>query len=70
MTAPGEPRSVSLVLGAGGARGLAHIGAIRALERRGWTIAAIAGSSIGALIGGFHAAGRLGDYADITARRK
>lgn len=57
-------RTISLVLGGGGARGLAHIGVIRVLERRGWTIGAIAGSSIGALIGGFHAAGKLDDYAD------
>ena len=52
------------MLGSGGARGLAHIGVIRVLERRGWTISAISGSSIGALIGGFYAAGRLDDYAD------
>jgi NTE family protein len=57
-------RKISLVLGSGGARGLAHIGVIRALERRGWTIRTIAGSSIGALIGGFYAAGKLDDYAE------
>jgi NTE family protein len=57
-------RTVSLVLGSGGARGLAHIGVIRELERQGWQIAAIAGSSIGALIGGFYAAGKLDDYAE------
>jgi NTE family protein len=57
-------RTISLVLGGGGARGLAHIGVIRVLERRGWTIGAISGSSIGALIGGFHAAGKLDDYAE------
>lgn len=57
-------RKISLVLGSGGARGLAHIGVIRVLERRGWTIGTIAGSSMGALIGGFYAAGRLDDYAE------
>lgn len=57
-------KTLSLVLGSGGARGLAHIGVIRALERQGWKIGAIAGSSIGALIGGFYAAGKLDDYAD------
>lgn len=56
-------KRISLVLGSGGARGLAHIGAIRVLEERGYEIAAIAGSSMGALIGGFHAAGKLDDYA-------
>ena len=57
-------KTVSLVLGSGGARGLAHIGVIRVLESQGWKIGAIAGSSMGALIGGFHAAGKLDDYAE------
>ncbi len=57
-------RSVSLVLGAGGARGLAHIGAIRALEQAGVRIRHIAGSSMGALIGGIHAAGHLDTYEE------
>ena len=57
-------KTISLVLGSGGARGLAHIGVIRVLERNGWKIGAIAGSSMGALIGGFYAAGRLDDYAE------
>lgn len=50
---------IALVLGAGGARGLSQIGVIEALEARGLAIAAIAGSSSGALVGGFHAAGKL-----------
>ena len=54
----------SLVLGSGGARGFTHIGVIRCLEARGYDIRYIAGSSIGALIGGIHAAGKLGVYAD------
>ncbi len=57
-------QQISLVLGSGGARGLAHIGVIRALERHGWRINAISGSSMGALIGGFYAAGKLDAYAD------
>ena len=59
-----EAKTISLVLGSGGARGLAHIGVIRVLERHGWQIGAISGSSMGALIGAFYAAGRLDDYAD------
>ena len=59
-----EPRTISLVLGSGGARGLAHIGVIRVLERHGWKIGAITGSSMGALIGGFYAAGKLEAYAE------
>jgi len=57
-------KTISLVLGSGGARGLAHIGAIRALEEHGYTIGSIAGSSMGALIGGMHAAGRLDAYTE------
>ncbi|MCC5862260.1 MAG: patatin-like phospholipase family protein [Gammaproteobacteria bacterium] len=56
--------TVSLVLGSGGARGLAHIGVIRWLEENGYRIRSIAGSSMGALVGGIHAAGKLEVYAD------
>jgi NTE family protein len=55
---------VALALGSGGARGYAHIGAIEVLEERGLEIVGIAGSSMGALVGGLHAAGRMHDYAD------
>lgn len=51
--------NVALVLGSGGARGLAHIGAIEALEERGYTITSIAGCSMGAIIAGMYAAGQL-----------
>ena len=43
-----KKRRVALVLGGGGARGIAHIGAIGELERRGFEIAAVAGTSMGA----------------------
>lgn len=56
---------VALVLGSGGARGLAHIGVIRALlDDGGYRIHSITGSSIGALIGGLYAAGKLDAYTD------
>ncbi|MEP7097585.1 MAG: patatin-like phospholipase family protein [Dokdonella sp.] len=55
---------VSLVLGSGGARGYAHIGVIEELMARGFSIQSIAGSSMGALIGGMHAAGKLDEYRD------
>jgi len=55
-------RTVSLVLGSGGARGLAHIGIIEYLEEQGFEIRSIAGSSIGALVGGVYAAGELRAY--------
>src|SRR5690606_11876731 len=61
--ADGAPR-IGLVLGSGGARGLAQIGVIEEIEARGLRIASIAGTSIGALVGGLHAAGKLGAYRD------
>ena len=51
-----------MVLGSGGARGLAHIGVIHELEKRGITIASISGCSIGSLIGGVYAAGKLDEF--------
>lgn len=51
--------SVSLVLGSGGARGLAHIGVIKWLEENNFEIKSISGCSIGSLIGGVYAAGKL-----------
>ncbi len=56
--------SLSLVLGSGGARGHAHIGVIRAVEERGLKITNIAGTSMGAVIGGIYATGKLDTYAD------
>lgn len=59
-----RPTRVALALGSGGARGYAHIGVIEVLEERGYDIVSLAGSSMGAVIGGLHAAGRLDAYAD------
>lgn len=59
----GHP-TLSLVLGSGGARGLAHIGAIDALTSAGYRIESIAGSSMGALVGGMYAAGKLDVYSE------
>jgi NTE family protein len=64
----GRKTSVSLVLGSGGARGLAHIGVIEWLEEHGYDIRSIAGSSMGALVGGIYAAGKLEAYKNwVTA---
>ena len=57
-------KNVALVLGSGGARGLAHIGAIEALEERGYTISSIAGCSMGSIIAGMYAAGQLKEAKD------
>jgi NTE family protein len=54
--------TVSLVLGSGGARGLAHIGVIHELQAAGYQIRSISGCSIGALIGGIFAADRLDEF--------
>lgn len=67
---PGN-KTISLVLGSGGARGLAHIGVIDELVRRGFEIKSIAGSSMGALIGGIYAMGRLDVYTHwVTALQR
>lgn len=59
-----KKKTVSLVLSSGGARGLAHVGVIEELERRGYEIAEIAGCSIGALVGGMYAAGKMPEFKD------
>lgn len=66
-------KKIALVLSGGGARGLAHIGAIETLESHGYEITSIAGCSMGALIGGMYAAGKLPevkDWALALDRRK
>lgn len=55
---------VAVALGAGGARGYAHIGVLQVLEERGHEIVSVAGTSMGAVVGGLHAAGVLGPYTE------
>ena len=55
-------KTISLVLGSGGARGLAHIGVIHWLKENDFEIKSISGCSMGALIGGIYAAGKLDDF--------
>jgi NTE family protein len=57
-------KDVALALSSGGARGLAHIGAIEELEAQGYRITSIAGCSMGALIGGVYAAGKLKEFRE------
>jgi len=57
-----ENKTVSLVLGSGGARGLAHIGVIHELRESGYQISSISGCSMGALIGGVFATGKLEEF--------
>ncbi len=55
---------IALALGSGGARGYAHIGVIRELEARGHEIVAVSGSSMGAVVGGVYAAGKLDEFEE------
>jgi NTE family protein len=57
-------QKVALVLGSGGARGVAHIGVIESLEKNGFEISSISGSSMGAVIGGLYAAGKMQEYKE------
>lgn len=70
---PGKQPGISLALGGGAARGWAHIGVLRALEEAEIPIAMIAGTSIGALVGGCYLAGKLDELEDfarsLTRRR-
>lgn len=64
-----ENRKIGLALGSGAAKGLAHIGAVKALEERGIPINMIAGSSIGALIGACYAmAGSINDIEALALK--
>ncbi|MFT4289230.1 patatin-like phospholipase family protein [Nocardioides sp.] len=56
-------KRVALALGAGGARGYAHLGAVREIRERGHEVVSVAGTSMGALVGGLVAAGKEEDFA-------
>jgi len=55
-------QKINLVLSGGGARGFGHIGVIKVLKEKGYEIASISGTSMGALIGGLEAYGKLEAY--------
>ncbi|RLD54901.1 MAG: hypothetical protein DRJ01_17410, partial [Bacteroidetes bacterium] len=55
-------KNVALVLSGGGARGIAHIGVIEELEKQGFEIKSISGTSMGALVGGVYAVGKMQEY--------
>lgn len=57
-------KKVSLVLSSGGARGISQIGVIEEIEQRGYSISSIAGCSIGAMVGGIYASGKLSEFKD------
>jgi NTE family protein len=60
-------KEIALVLSGGGARGLAHIGAIEILLERGYNITSVAGTSMGALVGGLFAAGKLNELHKLLS---
>lgn len=72
-TTPRRRAGIALALGGGAARGWAHIGVLRALDEAGIEISMIAGTSIGALVGGCYLAGKLDELEDfarsLTRRR-
>lgn len=55
-------KKVHLVLGSGGARGIAHIAVIEELEKEGYEIIEVIGCSMGAVVGGIYSAGQLDEY--------
>lgn len=61
------PRSIGLALGGGSVRGLAHVGVLKVLEREGIRPAAIAGTSMGAIVGATYAAGLSPDAIEQIA---
>ncbi|MGC9353497.1 MAG: patatin-like phospholipase family protein [Mariniphaga sp.] len=63
-------QKVALTLGSGGARGLAHIGVIKELEKQGFEITSVSGCSMGTLIAGFYAMGKLNVYTDWVSTLK
>jgi NTE family protein len=70
---PAKKAGIALALGGGAARGWAHIGVLRALDEAGIEISMIAGTSIGALVGGCYLAGKLDqleDFARNLTRRR
>ncbi|MGB8359107.1 MAG: patatin-like phospholipase family protein [Bacteroidales bacterium] len=71
MADSGVKKNVALVLSSGGARGFAHIGAIKMLEQQGYNITSVAGTSMGALIGGIYASGQLSQFEEwVTTLNK
>ncbi|OYT15152.1 MAG: patatin [Bacteroidetes bacterium 4572_77] len=57
-------QKIALVLSGGGSKGLAHIGVIQELEKQGFEISSVAGTSIGSVIGGLFAMDKLAEYTE------
>lgn len=66
VAAPKRTEGIALALGGGAARGWAHIGVLRALEEAEIPVSMVAGTSIGALVGGCYLAGRLDELEEFA----
>ena len=64
LSFPTKKKKLALVLSGGGARGLAHIGVLEVLEENKIPIDAIVGTSMGAVIGGIYASGKLKEFRE------
>jgi NTE family protein len=67
---PNTRPKVGLALGGGGTRGVAHVSVLRVLEKEGIPIDFIAGTSMGAIVGGLYAAGRTPDEIELMFKNK
>ncbi len=63
-----KEKNVALVLSGGGARGMAHIGVIEEIQKNGFNITSISGTSIGALIGGVYDSGKMDEFKDWVSQ--
>lgn len=64
MAMENTKNNIALVLSGGGARGMAHIGVIEELQKRGYNITSISGTSIGAVVGGVFAVGKMDEFKE------
>src|SRR4029079_1545706 len=68
-TANAQRPKIGLTLSGGGAKGLAHIGILKAIDSAGLQIDYVTGTSMGSIIGSLYAAGYTGDSIEIVARK-
>ena len=59
-------KEIAIALSGGGARGIAHIGVLEELLNRGYRITSIAGTSMGSMVGGFYAMGKLQEFKEFV----
>ena len=67
---PGPRKKVGVVLSGGGAKGMAHIGALKVIEEAGIPIDYVVGTSMGSIIGGLYSIGYTPEQMDSMVRRQ